>query len=525
MPTCPPEVKPQDVLLIIADISGYTQFMLENQMELVHRHWVITQLLDTIIGNIRIPLHIVEVEGDAVFFYALMDAEQTGSEQFRRDVTSKLRPFFDTFADKLVTLSQSVTCQCNACRHLDRLRLKLIIHSGQAVFYEIEGMSRLSGPDVIIAHRLLKNSVAAREYLLATEAAYQDLILADQFDLTPDEEYYDGIGTVGVYLHLPRVIDDFVQTLPDPTSLSLWQQLKTRYSLPMHLLRSDWGWKNRPDFSSPPGGELPPSPRRWFNADAFTGLRVALGVVFIIGGITIGFPTDPEALAQKYTHPTTGFIAPLFATWITETLGLSISRFLQLQGGLEIVTGIAMIRGGLMTQMVAIMMATMLWLFTVASPVLGQIRLSRDLALAGLCIAVALTGPGGRQLDGALRYRDGALRLIRLSLAYTLIMSALFISAPLDNPLNTTLPLGYVLGFGGLLILGVFPRGVMFIVSGWLLIVLGSSVYHQGFYLGVEGVKREIGLLAGSLVYGLTGPDRWALWRGRRHKRGSGLDC
>jgi hypothetical protein len=59
------------VVLIIADISGYTRFMTRTKMSLAHAQAIITELLQSILHEIEIPLHVVEIEGDAVFFYGI----------------------------------------------------------------------------------------------------------------------------------------------------------------------------------------------------------------------------------------------------------------------------------------------------------------------------------------------------------------------------------------------------------------------------------------------------------------------
>jgi len=53
---------------------------------------------------------------------------------------------------------------------LDRLHLKVIAHHGQAVCKHVRGFEELAGPDVILAHRLLKNTVQTLDYVLLTEA-------------------------------------------------------------------------------------------------------------------------------------------------------------------------------------------------------------------------------------------------------------------------------------------------------------------------------------------------------------------
>jgi hypothetical protein len=60
--------EPHKTLLLLADISGYTRFMLGTSTALSHAQAMITERVDTLIAEIRIPLRVVEIEGDAVFF-------------------------------------------------------------------------------------------------------------------------------------------------------------------------------------------------------------------------------------------------------------------------------------------------------------------------------------------------------------------------------------------------------------------------------------------------------------------------
>lgn len=265
--------------------------------------------------------------------------------------------------------------------------------------------------------------------------------------------------------------------------------------------------------------------RKVLNPDSLmTLLRSVLGLIFVIGGLKLVAPTlfgilDHQALAKSFTDPAKGWISPFFVQQITDVLGIPISTFLYIQGWIEMLTGVAMI-SGFATPIVAVMMGLMFWSFTVASPVLGQIRLSRDLALMGLCFATALAGSGRWSVDWAWRglssmfceRRDLVLLVIRLSLAFPLVTSALFTGGVLDNHLNTTLPVALVLPMGILLAAGLGPRWVMLLVGLWMLYVLPANLAAKGVYLGLDSIKRETGLLAASIVYFLAGPDRWA-WR------------
>jgi uncharacterized membrane protein YphA (DoxX/SURF4 family) len=250
-------------------------------------------------------------------------------------------------------------------------------------------------------------------------------------------------------------------------------------------------------------------------------VRISLGIIFVVGGLKLALPTlfgvpGHEVLAQGYIDPQKGWISPFFAQKITDVLGVPISSFLAVQGWIEMLVGLVMILG-IFTPMVAVSMGLMFWSFTVANPVLGEIRLSRDLALAGLCAAVALAGgiPWSldrhwRQLSSMYAQRKSViLILVRLSLAFTLIASALFFGGVLDNPLNTTLPPVFVLVIGGLLGAGIFPRWIMFLVFLWMLYLLPVNVYEKGLFSGLDAIKRELGFLTAAFFYFMSGPDRW----------------
>ena len=257
-----------------------------------------------------------------------------------------------------------------------------------------------------------------------------------------------------------------------------------------------------------------------------TVLRVALGTIFLLGGFKLAFPPDPQALAASYVDPSTGWISPVFAEAITGRLGLEISTFLRIQGVIEIALGLLMITGAF-TPIVAVWMGLMFWSFTVANPVAGQIRLSRDIALMGFCFATAAGGAGAASIDERMRglggklaeRRDSVLLIVRLSTAYALLASALFPGGVFANHLNSTLPIWIVLVLGVALAAGLLPRWTMGIVFLWLLYVVMANMTGKGLLPGLDSVKREIGLLAASLVYSLGGPDRWSLAR-VRHRRG-----
>jgi hypothetical protein len=187
-----------EVLLIIADISGYTRFMVANETELGHSHEIISALLEAIIGEVEIPLSVAKLEGDAVFLYAIKERD------IAERVREKLGRFFAAFSSRLAELVTSRTCRCGACRNIGELRLKLVIHSGRAVVVQIAGRTELAGVDVIVLHRLLKNSIPSNEYIALTEAAARDLHL-DFAILGLSTEHYDEIGAINLIAYKPTL--------------------------------------------------------------------------------------------------------------------------------------------------------------------------------------------------------------------------------------------------------------------------------------------------------------------------------
>ena len=60
-----PADAPEPVLLIIADISGYTRYMTANVKTLAHSQTIITELIHAIVRQIELPLEVAKLEGGA----------------------------------------------------------------------------------------------------------------------------------------------------------------------------------------------------------------------------------------------------------------------------------------------------------------------------------------------------------------------------------------------------------------------------------------------------------------------------
>lgn len=111
---------------------------------------------------------------------------------------------YASFRERLAGAEQVWTCRCTACSRVDGLDLKFVLHAGSYVVQSIAGGRELVGPEVVMAHRLLKNHAAelighSAYALIAEEEAARRAVPADGArELTVTYEHYSPIA-VRVY--------------------------------------------------------------------------------------------------------------------------------------------------------------------------------------------------------------------------------------------------------------------------------------------------------------------------------------
>jgi hypothetical protein len=182
-------------LLILADISGFTEFVTETELE--HGPPLIAALLEEVIRRISPPLEIESVAGDAVYALA-----EDGTVLPRAKLLDVLHQAFVGFHEKQRELEADDSCDCGACRSVARLRLKTIGHYGSFLVQTIGGHAQTAGRDVILAHRLLKNGVPRdADYALFTRDALTYMELEPgRLGLVSHTEHYDHFGEVPCFV-------------------------------------------------------------------------------------------------------------------------------------------------------------------------------------------------------------------------------------------------------------------------------------------------------------------------------------
>jgi uncharacterized protein YndB with AHSA1/START domain len=184
--------------LILADISGYTAYLTGS--ELTHAQDVLADLIGVVLGSVRPILKLNKLEGDAAFLTA---PQGTVDGPLLIDVVEQC---YFKFQRRLRDIRQATTCQCNACLRIPSLNLKFFAHEGEFARQRIAGRDELAGSDVILVHRLLKNTIAdsfgVQGYAVLTAACVDALALDPAgLGLRPHSEQYEHIGTVPVFVH------------------------------------------------------------------------------------------------------------------------------------------------------------------------------------------------------------------------------------------------------------------------------------------------------------------------------------
>ena len=157
----------QPALLFMPDISGFTQFVSET--EVMHSQHIVQELLEILIDSNHLNLQVSEIEGDAIFFY------RPGDKPDIKSLLQQVEKMFTRFHAHLKLYEHQRICPCGACKNAVDLSLKIIVHFGDVTGISIKEHKKLFGKDVILLHRLLKNSLNRREYVLFTEGLVNEL--------------------------------------------------------------------------------------------------------------------------------------------------------------------------------------------------------------------------------------------------------------------------------------------------------------------------------------------------------------
>jgi uncharacterized protein YndB with AHSA1/START domain len=189
--------KPESACFVIADISGYTNFL--TVVEIDHAQDIIADLMDTVVRGLRPPFRLAKFEGDAAFCYAITEKVDGSLLQ------DTIEAAYFEFRRRMRNIRQASSCECDACRTMAKLDFKFVVHHGEMVKQRMGGREELAGRDVILVHRLLKNAVnerfGNRAYVLYSDACTKAMDIDPVVQgLVEHHETIDIIGDVTLWV-------------------------------------------------------------------------------------------------------------------------------------------------------------------------------------------------------------------------------------------------------------------------------------------------------------------------------------
>ncbi|MGF1704513.1 DoxX family membrane protein [Enterovibrio baiacu] len=273
-------------------------------------------------------------------------------------------------------------------------------------------------------------------------------------------------------------------------------------------------------------------------ANAALALRIGLGLVFVIGGLSklsLLLSSSKQAAMVANYMGTTGYINELFQDYLFSNGVLTPWFFLTSLSTFELFSGIALI-AGFMVRPLALFYGLLLWTFVFSLPVdtvpgasvgvktytspamFVQIR---DITLSGMMFVLFNLGAGARSLDlrrgqgggNTAPDWDGLGLLLRFSLGVTFIIGGFF-GAYAKIPSFATYQIilaliGLVLIFGQGTSLKTAAGAVVLVMAWYMLQKLNLD---KGVIANLNGVKREFALAAAGLVLmRLGGGERFTL--------------
>jgi hypothetical protein len=179
-----------EVMFFIPDLGGFTKFVAETEVQ--HSQHIIQELLELLVDANALGMKVSEFEGDAVLFY------RNGAPPSLEQLLQQARKMYLDFHTHLKQFEYDRICQCGACAGAIDMTLKMVAHFGSAGTMQVKDHLKFIGKDIIIAHRLLKNSVTVPEYLLVTQPTLSRLTDADDqlVSFADGADAYDDLGTI-----------------------------------------------------------------------------------------------------------------------------------------------------------------------------------------------------------------------------------------------------------------------------------------------------------------------------------------
>src|SRR3954469_3988226 len=105
--------QPEPVCLVIADISGYTGYLAN--VELDHAQDILADLVGAVVTALRPTFRLAKLEGDAAFTFAAIETIDGST------LLDTIERCYFGFRRRRRDVRQATSCPCNACERIPDL--------------------------------------------------------------------------------------------------------------------------------------------------------------------------------------------------------------------------------------------------------------------------------------------------------------------------------------------------------------------------------------------------------------------
>ncbi len=197
--------------ILIPDISGFTEYM--TTTELSHSSYAIHKLINAIVNTVGEEYEVSEIEGDAVLII------RKGPAPSQKEILDTCLSIFNAFHLQRNWMQHSTVCPCAACVAISNLTLKFVVHYGPLVEMKVGGFVKHSGTEMIVAHRLMKNSINNHEYVLITEKFLQQTAGSSEAVETQWVHAFEEYASLGKVNYRYMLLNEARKNVSEPLAL------------------------------------------------------------------------------------------------------------------------------------------------------------------------------------------------------------------------------------------------------------------------------------------------------------------
>jgi hypothetical protein len=165
--------------------------MTGSEFSFAHAQHIVFSLINSMIIAASRTVELSKLEGDAALFFVDADRHSAGR------IGECVFDIFAAFYAEQSRLIETNMCACRACRSIDSLDLKMFVHCGRAARFEFRGSTDHFGVDMIVLHRLMKNSVNSDRFIMLTDAAQTNVAFPVELPSYLIDEDLRGYGRIG----------------------------------------------------------------------------------------------------------------------------------------------------------------------------------------------------------------------------------------------------------------------------------------------------------------------------------------